>query len=152
MFSLFKKKQLLDNDDQDRIVAAIRSAESGTTGELRVYMETRCAYLDAMDRAKEVFIELGMVNTERRNAVLVYLALHDHQFAIMGDEEIYNRAGGPAFWKTAAEHLKDHLKQGKLADGLVACIGELGSALAQHFPYDPSIHRNELPDEIVFGK
>jgi len=34
----------------------------------------------------------------------------------------------------------------------VACINELGRALAEHFPYDPAIHRNELPDEIVFGK
>lgn len=152
MFSIFKKKDLLDHDDQERIVAAIRSAESGTTCELRVYIESHCGYLDALDRAKELFLQLGMANTERRNAVIVYLALTDHQFAIFGDEEIYNLAGGPEFWSTAAAHLKEHLKQGQIADGLVACVKELADAMATHFPYDPAVHRNELPDEIVFGK
>lgn len=152
MFSLFKKKGLLDKDDQERIVAAIRSAESGTTGELRVFIESRCAYMDAMDKAKELFLKLGMAKTERRNAVIVYMALDDHQFAIFGDEEIYNRAGGPLFWENAATHLKQHLKEGHIADGLVVCINELGKAMAQHFPYDPAITKNELPDEIVFGK
>ena len=152
MFSLFPKKTLLDKDDQERIVAAIRAAEAGTTGELRVFLESRCNYVDAMDRAREVFVKLGMTATERRNAVLVYMALDDHQFAIMGDEQIYVLAGGPVFWETAAAHLKHHLKEGRVADGLIACINELGEALARNFPYDPAIHRNELPDEIVFGK
>ena len=98
MFPFGKKKQLLDDDDQDRIVTAIRAAEAGTTGELRVFMESRCEYVDAMDRAKEVFVKLGMSNTERRNAVLVYMALEDHQYAIMGDKEIYEQAGGHLFW------------------------------------------------------
>ena len=133
-------------------MAAIRSAESGTTGELRVFIESRCSYVDAMDKARELFVKLGMANTERRNAVLVYMALDDHQFAIFGDEEIYNKAGGPAFWEGAAVELRVHLKNGEIADGLVACIEKLGKALATYFPYDPEIHRNELPDEIVFGK
>jgi len=152
MFSLFHKKEHLDKNDQEQVVAAIRAAEAGTTGELRVFIESHCEYMDALDRAKELFVSLGMANTERRNAVIVYLALNDHQFAIFGDEEIYKRAGGPAFWETAAAHLKEHLKEGRIAGGLVACINELGRALAEHFPYDPAIHRNELPDEIVFGK
>ncbi|RYZ51138.1 MAG: TPM domain-containing protein [Sphingobacteriales bacterium] len=152
MFPFKKKKDLLDNDDQDRIVAAIKAAENRTTGELRIYMESRCAYVDAMDRAVEVFAELGMHKTERRNAVIVYLALEDHQFAIFGDEQIYKLAGGHLFWENAAMHLKNYLRQGKVAEGLEVCINELGNAMAQHFPYDPTIIHNELPDEIVFGK
>lgn len=152
MFSLFRKKELLDPDDQERIVAAIRSAEAGTTGELRVFIESRCAYMDAMDRAAELFLNLGMANTERRNAVIVYMALDDHQFAILGDEQIYIQAGGPLFWENAAAELKNYFREGKIAEGLVVCISELAKAMAQHFPYDPTITKNELPDEIVFGK
>jgi len=152
LFPFGKQRQLLDDDDQERIVSAIRTAEAGTTGELRVYMESKCGYVDAMDRARELFVSMGMAQTERRNAVLVYLALDDHQFAIMGDEEIYRQAGGPLFWENAAAELKNYLKQGRVAEGLAVCVNELGRALAQHFPYDPSVHKNELPDEIVFGK
>lgn len=150
---LFGKRKLpLSDEEQDKVVERIQHAESRTTGELRVFMEAKCSYVNAMDRAKEVFEELGMVETERRNAVLIYLAYDDHQFAILGDKEIYEQAGGPEFWKLAAQHLQDHLRKGEMALGLCACVDELGNALATHFPYDPTVHKNELPDEIVFGK
>lgn len=152
MFSLFKKKPLLSPTQQEQVVACIRNAENKTTGEVRVYVESKCSYVDAMDRAWELFALLGMAETERRNAVLVYLAIDDHQYAIAGDKEIYEKAGGPVFWEAAAQHLKDHLKRGEIATGLCTCVNELGDALATHFPYDPTITKNELPDEIVFGK
>ena len=147
-----KKKPLLDADQQEQVVACIREAEKNTTGELRVYLESRCSYVDAIDRAWEVFAQLGMMETERRNAVLVYLALDDHQFAIVGDEQIYVKAGGPVFWETAAAKLKAYLKSGQVTEGLCTCVNELAYAMATHFPYDPTITKNELPDEIVFGK
>lgn len=150
---LFDKTKLpLNKEEQERVVAAIQQAESNTTGELRVYMEAHCSYVDAMDRAKEVFAELGMTQTVRRNAVLVYMAYDDHQFAILGDKEIYEQAGGAEFWKHAAQIFQDHLRKGEMALGFVECINELGTALAKHFPYDPEVTKNELPDEIVFGK
>lgn len=151
--SLFGRRKLpLTDEEQDRVVERIQKAEAGTTGELRIFMEAKCKYVNPIDRAKEVFEELGMVETERRNAVLLYMAYDDHQFAILGDKEIYEQAGGPSFWKTAAQHLQDHLREGQMTEGICACIDELGNALAKHFPFDPSITKNELPDEIVFGK
>lgn len=147
-----KQKPLLPPEDQERVVACIKKAEAGTTGELRVFVESKCGYVDAMDRARELFEKLGMTQTERRNAVLIYMALDDHQFAIMGDKEIYEQAGGPVFWERAAHEMKAYLKEGQIAEGLCVGVNELGRALAQHFPFDPSVHRNELPDEIVFGK
>jgi uncharacterized membrane protein len=147
-----KKKQMLDEDSQHRVVAAISEAESKTTGEVRVFIEHKCSYMNAMHRAQELFTKLGMFKTHGRNAVIVYLALTDRQFAIFGDEEIYHRAGGAQFWEAAAEQMKSHLKNGQVTEGLITCINELGKALTQHFPYDPAIKKNELPDEIVFGK
>lgn len=151
--SLFSnKKELIAKADQERIVAAIRSAEAATTGELRVYVESHCAYVDAMDRAKEVFVQLGMHQTVHRNAVIIYLAIEDRQFAIFGDEAIYIHAGGPSFWTAAANQLQQKLASGQVAEGLAICIQQLGNALAHHFPFTESINKNELPDEIVFGK
>ncbi|MBL7684209.1 MAG: TPM domain-containing protein [Flavipsychrobacter sp.] len=152
MLSFFKKKPLLSSADQEQVVVCIREAENRTTGELRVFVESNCSYMDAIDRAWELFHELGMDVTEKRNAVLVYLALEDHQYAIVGDKEIYEQAGGPVFWQKASEKLREHLKKGEIAVGLSNCVNELGDAMAAHFPYDPTITKNELPDEIVFGK
>lgn len=150
--SFWKKKPILDQDSQQRIVACIKEAEGKTTGEVRVFVEHNCSYMNAMDRAVELFAQLGMFKTERRNATIVYIAVNDRQFAIFGDTAIYEKAGGPAFWESAAERLKEYLKKDQVTDGLCACVTELGNALATHFPYDPSVPKNELPDEIVFGK
>lgn len=147
-----KKDKGLSEAEQERVVACIRNAEAKTTGELRVFIESKCKYVDAMDRARELFETLGMTQTEKRNAVLVYLATESHQFAIAGDKEIYEKAGGPAFWQTAADRLKNKLSTGQMCEGLCECVDELGNALAVHFPFDPAITKNELPDEIVFGK
>lgn len=152
IFPFTKKKPLLALAEQEQVVACIKEAENSTTGELRVFVESRCSYVDAMERAWELFHKLGMSATERRNAVLVYLAIDDRQYAIVGDKEIYEKAGGPLFWEKAAERLKNHLKKGETGQGLANCVRELGHAMATHFPYDPTITKNELPDEIVFGK
>ncbi len=150
---LFRKQNpLLNPAEQERVVACIREAEARTTGEIRVFMESKCSYMNAMDRAVELFHELEMTKTERRNATLIYLATEDRQFALAGDKEIYEKAGGEAFWKQAADELQAYLRRGAAADGLCRCIVLLGDALATHFPYDPAITKNELPDEIVFGK
>lgn len=149
---LFKKKSLLAPAVQEAVVAAIREAEAKTTGEIRVFIESHCGFVDALDRAKQVFSNLSMELTEERNAIIVYAALKDKQFAIFGDEEIYHKAGGPHFWEKAAMLLQNGLRKGAPDEGLVACITALGNALSIHFPFQGAINKNELPDEIVFGK
>jgi uncharacterized membrane protein len=152
--SLFfgKKKPFLDADAQHRVVTAIKEAESKTTGEVRVFIEHHCKYVNAMHRAQEIFLSLSMDKTAYKNAVLIYIALSDRQFALYGDEQIFHKAGGAAFWKKAADQLKGHLGRNDITTGLCHCIQELGAALAQHFPFDEAVKKNELPDEIVFGK
>ena len=48
MFSLFSKKAVsyFSKAEQDLIVQAIREAELSTSGEVRVYIESRCEYVD----------------------------------------------------------------------------------------------------------
>jgi uncharacterized membrane protein len=152
MWSLFRKKAMLDEHIRKRIEAGIHEAESKTSGEIRVYMESHCPHPDALQRVKEIFTQLEMEKTTARNAVLIYVALTDRKFAIFGDTAIYEKAGGAQFWEKAAEKLTGHLKKNEIADGLYNCIHELGAALAEHFPYTPSTKKNELPDDIVFGK
>ncbi len=152
MFSLFPKKQFLDKDAQAKVVERIKAAESNTSGEIRVFMEPHCKLFDPLDRAKEVFASLKMEATVARNAVIIYVAFQDRQFALFGDSAIYEKAGGAEFWQKAAQTLAGHMKNQEYTEGLCNCIDELATALANHFPPDPNIKKNELPDEIVFGK
>ena len=143
---------MLDADSQQKIVASIKEAEGKTSGEVRVFIEHHCSYVDPLLRAQEIFANLAMQKTQARNAVIIYVALTDRQFALFGDTAIYEKAGGAEFWKKAATKLTGHLRKNEITEGLCNCIHELGMALATHFPHDPSIKKNELPDEIVFGK
>jgi Predicted membrane protein len=86
MFSLFKKRTFFSPEEQRLIVQAIQRAERNTSGEVRVHVESRCSYMDALDRAVELFAEMGMQATVERNGVLVYVAVKDHQLAVFGDE------------------------------------------------------------------
>ena len=65
-----KEKSLLKKEEQAIVLQAIQEAERRTSGEIRVFVEPRCSYVDSMDRAKEVFFKLKMDKTEDRNAVL----------------------------------------------------------------------------------
>ena len=99
MFSLFKRKQkFFDQEEQALIAKAIREAERCTSGEIRVYVESRCSYMDALDRAVELFGQMGMQSTKERNAVLVYVAVKDHQLAVFGDEGIHQKVGSE-YWQ-----------------------------------------------------
>lgn len=149
---LFKKKpaSLFSQEEKEHIVNAIRSAESRTSGEIRVYIESHCKYVNAIDRAVEIFFNLKMDQTKERNAVLLYMAIKDHQMAIFGDEGIYNKTGR-AYWEELVNRVLQHFNKHNFALGISEYIHEIGEGLHQYFPYDKATDHNELPDDIVFG-
>lgn len=151
MFSFFKKKPLFTVEENEIIVQAIRQAEMRTSGEIRVFAESRCRFIDPMDRALEIFAKLQMGNTQYRNAVLLYIALKDHQLAVYGDVGI-NEKVGEAFWKTSVQHILSQFNRHDYAGGISNCVNEIGESLFHHFPYSKELDKNELPDEIIFGK
>ncbi len=151
MFPFKKKKEFFSPVDNEKIVQAIRNAEMRTSGEIRIFIESRCRFIDAMDRALEIFDKLKMEQTEFRNAVLLYIALKDHQLAVYGDKGINERVGHE-FWEKAVIKILAQFNHEDYADGISNCVTEIGESLQQHFPYDKIIDKNELPDEIIFGK
>jgi uncharacterized membrane protein len=153
MFNLFgKKKTLLSPDEQNLIVLAIQEAEKNTSGEIRVFIESRCSYIDAMDRASEIFHKLNMTETKNRNGVLIYVALEDHQLALYGDEGIWKKTNHTDFWHKEFRIARAYFQKGKIAEGIAEVAKHIGLTLAQHFPYNSKTDKNELPDDIVFGK
>ncbi|MFL5743117.1 MAG: TPM domain-containing protein [Niastella sp.] len=146
-----KRKEFFSPDEQERIVNAIRLAEQQTSGEIRVYTESRCRFVDPLDRAAEVFWGLKMDLTKDRNGVLVYIAMKDRQFAILADQGIHEKVG-QTFWNEEVSVMKKHFSNALPADAIEAVIADVGQALRTHFPYDRSTDKNELPDDLVFGK
>lgn len=151
MFSFSRKRKFFSDAEQALILNAIREAETRTSGEVRVFIESRCRFMDAIDRAAEVFFRLEMNETADRNAVLVYVAVKDHQMAVFGDKGIHERVGAD-FWNAEIARMMEIFNKDNIAQGIAACVEDIGRALHQHFPYDRDTDKNELPDDIVFGK
>ena len=153
MFGLFQKKPVehFSADQKAAIVDAIRNAEFRTSGEVRIYIESKCKLVNPVHRAKEIFDSLQMDKTEQRNAVLLYVAMKDRQLAVYGDEGIHSKVGH-SFWNAEVKMMLTHFNKQNYTDGLVKIIHDIGEALVTHFPYDKKADKNELPDDIVFGK
>ena len=148
---MFKKRPFFTAAEQQQIVEAIGASEKLTSGEIRVFVESHCRFVDPLDRAEEAFFKLKMDNTKQRNGVLVYVAMKDRQLAIFGDKGIHEKVGD-AFWNEQAKKILSHFSRADYAGGLEKIISEIGKALCTYFPYDKDTDINELPDDIVYGR
>jgi len=151
MLSLFRKKDFFNTEEKQQITDAIRRAEKMTSGEVRVFVESKCSYMDAIDRAAELFFQLQMQKTDARNAVLVYVAMKDRQLAIFGDEGIHLKVGDE-YWNAEIKKMITNFNKENYAAGISEVVHDVGEALTKYFPYNNDTDKNELPDDIVFGK
>ena len=135
-------------EEKSVIVQSIADAETETSGEIRVHIEPKCKE-DVMDRAAYIFKKLEMHKTDLRNGVLIYIAVEDRKFAILGDVGI-NVKVPKDFWDQVKETMKSHFVQNNYVDGLSEGIRIIGTQLKSYFPYMEN-DKNELSNEISFG-
>jgi uncharacterized membrane protein len=141
-------KTFLSALDNERIVRAIREAESRSQGEIRVHVSSQ-AVGDVQAAAKAVFEKLGMTKTGLRNGVLIYVAPSSQKFAVLGDQGIHERCG-TGFWTDVAGSMEVDFRAGRFTDGLVKGVARAGEALATHFPRpEGAAETNELPDDVT---
>ena len=102
-------------------------------------------------RARERAITCFKVGAERRThgrtGVLIYLSMREHRAEIVADEAIASKVS-PEVWGEAMLAMLGHIREGRLAEGMVAGVEQVGAVLAQHFPrHENDI--NELPDRLI---
>lgn len=130
-----------------KIVAAIQEAEKDTSGEIRVHIDNFCKG-DAIERATEVFFKLKMNETVQRNGVLIYLAVKDHKFAIIGDEGINNVVEND-FWEDIKNDMIQSFRNNLFTDGIIYGVLRCGKKLKAYFPHQEN-DIDELSNEISF--
>ena len=128
-----KPDKFLTAEQQETVVSAVRLAEKGTSGEIRVHIDGTCSG-DPVKRAEEVFFKLGMHKTELRNGVLIYLACNSKVFAIIGDKGI-NDVVPENFWNDVVQNMSDHFRKGDFTGGLSQAALMVGEKLKSYFPY-----------------
>lgn len=130
---------------EKQLLNTIAVAENKTSGEIRVHIENNLKG-NVLERATEVFAELGMNKTAEQNGVLFYLAINDKKFAIIGDKGI-NEKVTEKFWDTVRDAMQQLFKQGEFVEGLVQGVTMAGGELAKFFPRNED-DVNELSDDI----
>lgn len=136
-------------EEKARVVAAVKEAEQETSGEIMVHLEKKTP-VPVLDRAKELFYQLGMDKTRQKNGVLIYLVTGEKLFAIIGDEGIH-KVVPPDFWDEIRNIMQERFQEDKFTEGLEEAIRKIGEKMKTYFPYQAD-DRNERPDEISVEK
>lgn len=143
-----KPEKFLTAGQQAAVVEAVRLAEKGTSGEIRIHIDAVCDG-NPVQRAEHMFFALGMDKTALRNGVLIYLACESKKFAVIGDKGI-NDLVPENFWDDVILAMTEEFRAGRFAEGLSAAAVMAGEKLKEFFPYQED-DVNEQPDEISFG-
>ena len=141
-----RTKEFISKLDHDRIVQAIRDAETKSSAEIRVYVQRGELKDDVLNIAQARFHKLGMHQTEGRNGVLILVAPRVHKFAVVGDEGIHTRCGNE-LWERVVAKMREHFRAERFSDAIVDAVHDVGEVLARHFPRQAG-DRNELPDVV----
>ena len=99
------------------------------------------------ERAVRAFRIGAERRTHGRTGVLIYLSMREHRAEILADEAIASKVA-PEMWGDAMIALLAEVKQGRVADGMIAAIERVGAVLTEHFPAG-SENPNELPDRLI---
>ena len=98
-------------------------------------------------RAVAMFKAAAERRTVGRTGVMIYLSMAEHRAEIIGDEAI-TKVTTPETWGEAMSALLVHVKEGRVGDGIVAAIEQVGVVLAEHFPRTEG-DVNEIPDKLI---
>jgi uncharacterized membrane protein len=132
----------------DAIEREVGLQEKRHRGEIRFVVEAELTSaqlwrdLGARERARQVFAEQGVWNTEENTGVLIYLLLADRRVEIVADRGITARVAEEE-WQAICRKMEAHFREGRFEEGALAGIRAISDHLAAHFPGNES-----NPDEL----
>ena len=128
---------------------AVKDSERRHRGEIRFAIEAGLSpahlRISTRERARQVFAQLGVWDTEENSGVLVYVQLVDRRIEIVADRGIARRVA-QAEWDAVCRAMEHAFKHHQYQAGAVAAIGAVTDILARHFPATGA-NPNELPDK-----
>src|SRR5690606_23741080 len=83
----------------------------------------------ALDRVIDLFKVGAERRTHGRTGILIYLSMREHRAEIVADEAIAQKVS-PETWGEAMAAMLEHIKQGRVADGMIAAVGKVGGVLS----------------------
>ena len=136
-----------------RIGDEIGNSERYHDGEIRFAVEAGLHLVPLLkevtprQRAREVFSQLQVWDTEHNSGVLIYLQLVDRRIEIVADRGISAKVA-QAEWDAICRRMEAAFKKGEFEAGALKAIEEITGLLGTHFP-PIGDNPNELPDQPV---
>ena len=107
----------------------------------------RWQYIRAHDNALKQFLSRNVHLTAKRTGVLIFVSLAERYAEIVADAGI-NAKVPQDLWDSIVAGLLEDARNGRLADGFVTAVAEVGTLLSEHFPVGTE-DVNELDDHLV---
>jgi putative membrane protein len=101
----------------------------------------------ALGRAIDLFKVGAERRTHGRTGILIYLSMREHRAEIVADEAIASKVP-PETWGEAMTAMLVHIREDRVADGMIAAVEKVGTVLTEHFPRAED-DTNELPDRLI---
>ncbi|UBX52687.1 TPM domain-containing protein [Acinetobacter pseudolwoffii] len=146
-------KRFFSKQDQHVIALAVEEAEHGHVGEIQVVIEgclpSRSAYYqDTLCRARQLFAELGVWDTEYNSGVLLYLNLCEHKVEIVIDRGI-KKATTQNVWDEICQNIIQQLKQKNYKESLAEGVFEIGKVLDAYYDRQIQDSGDEISNQII---
>src|SRR4028119_1134281 len=89
----------------------------------------------------------GLPRRGDKTGVLIYVALAERYAEILADAGIADRVDA-GLWRGIIRDLTGAIRDGRIADGLMAAVQRSGAILAEHAPARPG-DEDELPNKVI---
>jgi len=100
----------------------------------------------AHQAAMNQFIKRGLAQPKSVPAILIFVSLAERYARIIANEPVASRVPDKE-WRLAIDQLIEQIREGRVADGLIAAISKSGAVLKEHFPAAPGAPER-FPDRL----
>lgn len=148
-------KRYFSKQDQDAIAQAVTEAECGHVGEIQVVIEghlpvNQAYFQNTRMRARQLFAELGVWDTEYNSGVLLYINLCERKVEIVIDRGI-KTATQQMIWDEICQNMIAHLVKKQFREAVVTGVLKIGEVLNLFYAQTIKEHNNELANApIIF--
>ncbi|MXW64298.1 MAG: hypothetical protein F4Y00_11010 [Bacteroidetes bacterium SB0662_bin_6] len=113
----------------------------------RVLAGRECIIRTVHRRAMKAFVEEEVFATRERTGVLIFVSLWEHRIEVLGDAGINARVSADD-WTDMVARIRDGVRSGHFADGLIDAIGMCGTLLEGSGVERRDDDSNELSDAL----
>lgn len=146
-------RQAFPRQALDDIQKTIAQGEDLHRAEVRVIIEPALPLGEILDgihpraRARQLFSDYRLWDTEENSGVLIYLDLADHQVEIVADRGV-GRLVQAAEWQSICDAMIRELQRGAYREGAIAALEQLNALLHSKLPANGQ-RPNQLSDKPI---